>query len=468
MPASTRWELPLRYREVSATYGEALGILAATKRLGISPLLETVIAMLDELRRPDAAFRVIQIAGTNGKTSTSRYTAAILAGEGLRVALYTSPELVSMTERMEIAGKPVSEEAFAHGIAVAHAAGEVVNERQAAAGERPFDITEFDLLTVAALVVFAEAEVDVAVLEVGMGGRWDATTATNPEVTAITGIGLDHTAILGDTLPAIAAEKAAVIRRGQRACILGAGCHTEPCVRDVLEERAASERVPFTSVLSSGQVSELADLDRYAEFVVDHAPTYLGDRLLMSVNTPFWSYEGIAVAKPAYQAQNIACAMCVAEAFLRREVDEEVLCRSVAACPTPGRFELLRADPPQLVDACHNPQSVEAFLASYLPLAGALERPMALLFACFGDKDCDSMIELVGPVFDRIYVTRTAASRSLEVDELASRVRAHGFRVAGTFPSVDAACSALAREPFVALGTITLAGEVTDWQRFHS
>ena len=164
------YQLPFEVPEIS--YEEALGIVHGALRFGICPLLETVVDMLAELGDPDLAFESLQVVGTNGKTSTSRYAAAILSGEGLRTALYTSPELVSYTERMEVGGCPVSEEAFAHGVSAARVAGERVNARRAAAGERPYDITEFDTLTVAAMVVFAEAGVDVAVLECGMGGRW--------------------------------------------------------------------------------------------------------------------------------------------------------------------------------------------------------------------------------------------------------------------------------------------------------
>ena len=192
------------------------------------PLLETVVEMLDELKRPDAHFDCIQIAGTNGKTSTTRFTAAILRGEGLRCALYTSPQLVRYPERMEIDGAPISDDLFAQGISAAYEAGRRVNERRAAAGENIFTITPFDLLTVAALTVYALEGVDVAVLEVGMGGRWDATSATDPHVVAITGIGLDHMRILGNTLAEIAGEKAAVIKPG-RSVILGEGVH-EPSV----------------------------------------------------------------------------------------------------------------------------------------------------------------------------------------------------------------------------------------------
>lgn len=191
------------------TFGEAVGLAADTGRISgdAGPLLETVVDMLDELERPDEYFDCIQVAGTNGKTSTTRFSAAILRGEGLKTALYTSPQLVRYPERMEVDGHVVSDEAFARGVSAAVEAGRRMNARRVAAGERAYTITPFDLLTAAALVVFAEAAVDVAVLEVGMGGRWDATSATDPVAVAITGIGLDHTRILGDTLEAIAGEK---------------------------------------------------------------------------------------------------------------------------------------------------------------------------------------------------------------------------------------------------------------------
>ena len=196
--------VPFGFEELS--YERAVTIAADTGKIvgEAGPLLETVIDMLDELDRPDEYFDCIQVAGTNGKTSTTRFTAAILRGEGLRTALYTSPQLVRYEERMEVDGGVVSPSAFAHGVSAAAESGRRVNERRAASGEPTYTITPFDLLTAAAMVVFAEARVDVAVLEVGLGGRWDATSATDPVAVAITGIGLDHTHILGDTLEEIA------------------------------------------------------------------------------------------------------------------------------------------------------------------------------------------------------------------------------------------------------------------------
>ena len=220
--------VPFEFEGLS--YERAVSIAADTGKIvgEAGPLLETVIDMLDELGRPDEYFDCIQVAGTNGKTSTTRFTAAILRGEGLRTALYTSPQLVRYEERMEVDGGVVSPSVFAHGVSAAAEAGRRVNERRAASGEPTYTITPFDLLTAAAMVVFAEERVDVAVLEVGLGGRWDATSATDPVAVAITGIGLDHTHILGDTLEEIASEKAAVIKPGCTV-VLGEGT-PEPSV----------------------------------------------------------------------------------------------------------------------------------------------------------------------------------------------------------------------------------------------
>ena len=377
------YQLPFEVPEI--TYDEALAIVRGALRFGIEPLLETVEDMLAELGDPDLAFECVQIAGTNGKTSTSRYTAAILAGEGLRTALYTSPELVSYTERMEVAGAPVSEEAFAHGVSAAHVAGERVNARRAEQGLRPYDITEFDTLTVAAMVVFAEAGVDVAVLECGMGGRWDATSAAKSiRTVAVTGIGLDHMRILGDTLEEIAGEKAAIIKPG-RACVLGTGTAEPASVERVFLDQAAEAGV--TPVLGRRAGAGEKDGLPVATFRVTKVPRRLGGPLELDVATPRATYPELAALKPSYQAQNIACAVTLAEAHLGRTLDAEALFTSIVQCPTPGRFQLLRPEPPLLIDACHNPQSVEVFLSALEDVMPQGEPRPLLLAAVLADKD---------------------------------------------------------------------------------
>ena len=452
------------------TYDEALEQLHSALRFGICPMLETVEDMLAELGDPDLRYDCVQIAGTNGKTSTSRFTAAILAGEGLSVALYTSPELVSYTERMEVGGHPVSEAAFAHGIAAAAEAGRRVNASRAAAGERPYDITEFDTLTVAAAVVFAEAGVDVAVLECGMGGRWDATSAMKSiRSVAVTGIGLDHTRILGDTLEAIAGEKAAIIKSG-RACVLGVGCATPTSVEYVFLEQCraagvtptlvrALDRVDVAGEMHPGIACEHAGLPQ-ASFGVTKRPHRLGAPLELSVNTPRSLYAELACLKPNYQAANVACAVALAEAHLGRALAQDALFESLVTCPTPGRFQLLRPEPPVLIDACHNPQSVEAFLAAVAAVEPDVARRPHLLCAVLADKDVAGIVRLLAPAFPSVCVTQTASPRALAVHELAGLFREAGATVTAEYPDVASATSALCGESYVACGSITLAGEV--------
>ena len=450
------YRVPFEVPELS--YARALAIAQDTGKLpgavsaggDAGPLLETVADMLDELERPDEHFDCVQVAGTNGKTSTARFTAAILSGEGFRTALYTSPQLVRYEERMEVDGEPVSPEVFAHGVSVASEAGRRVNARRAAAGEDAYVITPFDLLTVAALTAFAEARVQVAVLEVGMGGRWDATSATDPVAVAITGIGLDHMRILGDTLAQIAGEKAAVIKPG-RAVVLGEGTH-EPSVQRVMDARCRECGV--------------------VPWVVNHTtlelPGHLGDVVEFSTTTTRAIYTA-RMRKPSYQPQNAACAIALAEAYLGRRLDPRRLEQSLLACPTPGRFDVLRVDPLVLIDACHNPQSCESFVSALDEIGRDVERRPLLLIAALSDKDVSGIVRTLAPAFPRIAVTATASERALAPEELADTVReelaAEGrpaADLAAVYPSVPAAVEALTASgaPFVAAGTITLAGEV--------
>ncbi len=441
-------------------FDEAVALAADTGRISgdAGPLLETVVDMLEELERPDEHFDCIQVAGTNGKTSTARFAAAILHGEGLSCALYTSPQLVRYPERMEIDGHVVSDELFAHGVSAAAEAGRRVNERRRATGESLYTITPFDLLTCAALIVFALSRVDVAVLEVGMGGRWDATSATDPVAVAITGIGLDHTRILGSTLAEITGEKAAVIKSG-RIVVLGEGTH-EPSVQQVMDARCrACGVVPL---------------------VVSHAvtkvPERVGDTVEFSCTTPRAIYTP-SMVKPAYQPQNAACAIMLCEAYLGRALDHEKLNRSLMTCPTPGRFDVLGTDPLRLIDACHNPQSCENFVAALDEIDPCVGRRPYLLTAALSDKDVSGILDVLLPAFPAVVVAQTSSDRALDAQELAGLVREKLEQLGrpesdlkGVFESVEEALAALEAEviPFVAAGTITLAGEVAGLIRRNS
>ena len=440
------------------TYDEALEIARDTGRLpsgDAGPLLETVVEMLDELERPDEHFDCIQVAGTNGKTSTARFTAAILGGEGMACALYTSPQLVSYEERMEVAGSPVSREEFSHGVSAAAEAGRRMNARRAASGEPAYTVTPFDLLTVAALTVFAEERVDVAVLEVGMGGRWDATSATDPVAVAITGIGLDHMRILGSTLSAIAGEKAAVIKPG-RTVVLGEGTH-EASVQRVMDERCrACGAVPWV-----------------CSHTVLEEPSHVGDDLVISTTGRHAIYS-VGLPKPAYQGQNASCAIALAEGYLGRALDADRLHASLSCCPTPGRFDVLRREPLVLTDACHNPQSCENFVSSLDEVDPDSAGRPALLIAALADKDVEGIVRALVPAFPRIFVTQTASDRAIPAPELRRVVASELSRegrpasdLAGSFPTVAQAIGSLTQAgvDVAAAGTITLAGEVAGLMR---
>ena len=451
-------------------YDESLEALHNVLRLGISPMLETVIDMLAELGNPDHTFEAVQIAGTNGKTSTSRYTAAILAAHGLKVGLYTSPELVSYTERVEVEGKPCSEEAFARGITYAIEAGKRVNVKRETAGERPYDITEFDLITVGACVVFAEADIDVAVLECGMGGRWDATSAVGTiKSVAVTGVGLDHMHVLGDTLEAIAGEKAAIIKPG-RTCVLGVGTATPASVEDVFLDQCAEVGVMPTLLLpehledAEGEMGEGEPREHahfpHASYLITKRPCRIGAPLELTVTTPRATYAELAALKPAYQAANIACAVVLAEQYLGCELDAQALYNAIIACPTPGRFQLLRPNPPVLIDACHNPQSVATFLTAVRAVEPDVDNRPLLLCAALADKDCAGMVDLLAPEFPCVACTQTSSKRALAAEKLAALFREAAANVVATYATVAEAKEALADEAYVACGSITLAGEL--------
>lgn len=467
------YALPFDVAEYS--YEQSLAQLKSALRFGIEPLLETVQDMLAELGNPDSYFSSVQIAGTNGKTSTARYTASLLHAEGYKTALYTSPELVEYPERMEIDGRVVSPQDFAHGIAAAIQAGIRVNQKRRAAGLRPYDITEFDTLTVAAMVIYAEKGVQVAVLECGMGGRWDATSAVNSiKSVAITGIGLDHMHILGDTLEAIAGEKAAIIKTG-RTCVLGVGTATPASVEDVFLQQASAEgvqpcllrpkfREQAQAEMHEGIMRAHPDLPA-SSYEIVHMPQALGDAVCARVTTPRSTYTDLLARKPSYQVANFSLAIVLCEQFLGRTLDEKLVRDAIMACPTPGRFDVVRTAPLALVDACHNPQSVQTFLGSLTSLVPDKTARPALLCAALADKDVNRMVALFSEVFDAIYVTQTTSPRALAAIELADLFVQHGKHPQGVFANVEEACKALSSTAFVACGSITLAGEVVGIMR---
>ena len=395
----------------SMTYDDAVATLEDALKFGMDPSLEPIRAMCAAMGDPQKRYRCVQVAGTNGKSSTTRMIAALLHAQGLRVGLYVSPHLFKYPERIEIDGRVVSDEDFARGI-------EVALDAAARAGVQA---TEFELLTAAALWLFAREDVDWAVLECGLGGRWDATSVVDPQVAVITGVALEHTAILGDTIEKIAGEKAAIIKPGSHAIF----AH-DLAAQGVFERQAQDVGTPYS----------YAKLDATRAF--DNELAYM----------------------PAYQRSNLATALAAVTVALGHAPSPESASIALGGLVIPGRFEILRHDPLVIVDAAHNPQSAHVLAGELRRLFDGDAAIPTLLLGVLDDKDARGIIRELCPLFDRIVVTASSSTRAVPATELASLVAEEtGVRPEATH-DVRAAQELLSGEPIVATGSITVAGEV--------
>lgn len=393
-------------------YEEALARVAAALPFGINPSLEGIAALCHALGRPQEAFRVVQVTGTNGKTSTARLTEALLRAHGVRTALYTSPELERYPERFEVGGCIATDADVARALSAVLEAAEVLRPK---ASGTPAGFTEFELTTAAALWLFAHSGVEVAVLEVGMGGRWDATSVASPAVAVITGVGLDHTSILGDTHEAIAAEKAAIIRPGSVA-VLGPGTRETEAV---FLGAARSAGAPVRRVgegLSAGEGSEAVDVG----YELVSTPQEPRGTAVLDVRGAEGFYPALALHAPAYQAANVATAVAAVEAALGRTLDVAATRDALLQATLPGRFEVVSDDPLVVVDGSHNPQAA-AVLADSIAAAwpDAARRPVVLL-GVLADKDAAGMVGALAPVAARLVACAPASPRALGAAELAA------------------------------------------------
>lgn len=392
-------------------YREALEALEGALKFGIDPSLEPIGRMCAALGNPQDSYLCVQVAGTNGKSSVSRMTAALLSAQGLKTALYTSPELVRYPERMELGGRVVSDQRFADAVEaalwVARSCG--------------LEATEFELLTAGALWLFAQEGVEAAVLECGLGGRWDATSVCSPKVAVITGIALDHTHILGDTLEAIAAEKAAIIKPGCTAVLA-----PQLAARPVFEQRIREVGVQLVE-------ADPADGERLA---------------------------GALAHMPSYQQGNAAVALAAAQA-LAGPIPIERARAALASLQIPGRFETLRSQPLLLIDAAHNPQSAQVLACEIERRFPCTSQRPALLIGVLADKDVSGVVEALAPLFGRIVCTASQSPRSIAPQELAGLVsRANPSAQVQLAPGIPQALALLDGCDLIASGSITVAGEV--------
>ena len=362
------------------------------------PTLERISALMDLLGAPQRACPVIHIAGTNGKTSTARMTEALLRERNLRVGRYTSPHLRTMRERICVDGVPLSEERFSEVYADILPYVEMVDAKG-------IKISFFEILTAMAFAAFADAPVDVVVLETGLGGTYDATNVVDAAVSVVTPISLDHMEYLGSDIRSIAAEKAGIIKPGGIAVL-------------------AQQSLPAAEVLMRRVAEVEATVAREGlEFGVLHRELAVGGQMLRLKGLK-GVYEDVFL--PLYgehQASNAACALAAVEtlAGTAEPLDEDLVRQAFAGVKSPGRLEVIRRGPTVMVDAAHNIAGMEATVRA-LTESFTFDRLIGVV-AMMADKDVSGMLDALEPVLHEIVVTRNSSPRSMDVAELAELAR---------------------------------------------
>jgi dihydrofolate synthase / folylpolyglutamate synthase len=374
-------------------------LLARWGESKIGPSRHRIDRLMDVLGEPQRSYRSIHLTGTNGKTSTARMIDELLRGFGLRVGRYTSPHLSSMTERIVLDGEPVNDRVFAESYAEIEPYLELVD------ANADMRMTFFEAITGLAFAIFADAPVEVAVVEVGLGGEWDATNVLEAQVAVVTPIGLDHTELLGDTVAEIAREKAGIIHAG--ASVILAAQPTEAAAE--LLHRAADVQA---AVAREG-----------LEFGVLDRSLAVGGQLL-TLQGLGGVYEQVFLPlHGAYQAQNAACALAAVEAFFGAgaktgPIDVEIVRTAFAAATSPGRLEAVRSAPTVLVDASHNPAGMAATVQA---LAEGFDfRRLIGVVAMLEGKDVRSALEILEPALDEVVISQNSSPRAMDVDALAA------------------------------------------------
>ncbi len=372
-------------------------LLARWPESRIDPSLDRIRRVCDLLGQPQRAYPVVHLTGTNGKTSTARMIDSLLRGLGLRTGRYTSPHLESMTERITIDGTPLTQQRFVEVYREIQPYLELVD------AESPVPLSFFETITAMAFAAFADAPVDVAILEVGLGGSWDVTNIADAAVAVVTAVRVDHAHLLGDTPEEIAVEKAGIIKPGSVAVL----AEQEEAVLDVLLSRVSEVGA---TVAREG-----------VDFAVTDLAPGLGGQLL-TISGLRATYDDIFLPLyGAHQAHNAACALAAVEAFAGSAkpdagLDPEIVRAAFADVTSPGRLEVIRRSPTVLLDAAHNPSGAlataetvqEAF--TFSPLIGVV--------GVMSDKDVEGVLDALEPVLSSVVCTQNSTSRAMPAEEL--------------------------------------------------
>ncbi|MFG2824265.1 bifunctional folylpolyglutamate synthase/dihydrofolate synthase [Kitasatospora sp. NPDC048365] len=367
----------------------------------IEPSLDRIAALMDILGQPQRSYPSIHITGTNGKTSTARMIERLLGSFELRTGRYTSPHVESVTERISLDGAPIDVEKFVETFRDIEPYVRMVDATQ------PIALSFFEVLTGMAYACFADAPVDVAVVEVGMGGTWDATNVIDAVVSVITPIGLDHTDRLGDTTGKIGKEKAGIIKPGALAVVSQQPLDAaESILRRAVEVDATVAREGM-------------------EFGVIRREVAVGGQLVTLRGLGGHEYEDVFIPlHGAYQAHNAALALAAVEAFFGvggasgGALDEEKVRAAFSGVSSPGRLEVVRRSPTVILDAAHNPHGAEAAVSALGEAFGFTK--LVGVIATSGDKDVSGLLEAYEPVLAEVVITQNSTHRAMPVDKLAA------------------------------------------------
>lgn len=406
----------------------------------LEPSTARIAALMELLGSPQRSYPSIHVAGTNGKTSVTRMIDALLTALHRRTGRTTSPHLQSAVERISIDGKPITPAQYVETYREIEPFVELVDAQSEAAGGPK--MSKFEVVTGMAFAAFADAPVDVAVVEVGMGGRWDATNVVDAPVAVITPIGLDHTDYLGDHIAQIAAEKAGVIKRAPDALV--------PVDTVAVIGQQAPEAMEV--LLAEAVRADAAVAREDSEFAVLSRQVAIGGQLLELQGLGGVYSEVYLPLHGAHQAHNAVVALAAVEAFFgagaAQQLDVDAVRAGFAAVTTPGRLERLRSAPTVFVDAAHNPAGATA-------LAEALAEEFDFRFlvgvvSVMGDKDVDGILAALEPAFDQIVVTTNGSPRAMDPETLAQRAEERFGQerviIATTLPDAIETATALVEE----------------------
>lgn len=423
---------------MAMNYDEAVNYLATTIGFGINPGLERIRVLCKALGHPQRAYPVVQITGSNGKTSTARFLTSILHGAGHKVGTFTSPHLSLYTERICVDSVPMTKGVFGEMLEELLPLMDKVNQ-----SSHPAKVTHFEILTVMACEYFRRSGCGVGVFEVGMGGRWDATSVAVPKVSIVTNVALEHTDRLGTTLTAIATEKSFVIKEGTKA-VVG---RIDPEILGIFESGAAGERA---SVVALGR-----DFD----YEITAGGVGLGS-LGFRVRGLYGTYDDLDMPLLGeHQIANATLALVAAEAFLGSRLPETVLADGLGATASPGRLEVVGRRPTIVLDGAHNPHAIHALmeaLESRLSLSGRRGKFVVVL-SVLSDKDVKGMLDKLAPA-DLVIVTSNVSERAADPSEVGAVAEQMGLKVM-VEPLVDAALE-LAVEEATPGGLIAVTGSL--------